>query len=80
MANSELLEAGEAARLFDDLQARGTAILGIDAFIRKDGTIVPSLDLLIDCSADKPAKAKRRCQDFIAEAGDDVLFEIWFVD
>ncbi|HMI39906.1 MAG TPA: hypothetical protein VK485_01590 [Sphingomicrobium sp.] len=80
MANSELLEAGEAAAFFDDLQARGSAILGIDAFVRKDGKVVPSLDLLIDCSADTPAKAKRRCKEFIAEAGDGILFEIWFAD
>jgi hypothetical protein len=80
VANSPLLEAGEAARFFDDLQARGSSILGIDAFIRKDDTIVPSLDLLIDVSADEPAKAKSRCHAFIARAGSDALFEIWFAD
>ena len=80
MANSQLLEAAEALRLFDELQARRCAILGIDAFIRKDGKVVPSLDLLIDVSADTPAKAKRRCAEFIAEAGPDILFELWFAD
>jgi len=80
VANSQLLQAAEALRLFDELQARSYAILGIDAFIRKEGKVVPSLDLLIDVSADTPAKAKRRCAEFIAEAGDGVLFEIWFAD
>jgi hypothetical protein len=80
MANSPLLDAGEAARFFDDLQARGSSILGIDAFIRNDDGIVPSLDLLIDVSADDPAKAKSRCHAFIARAGDGILFEIWFAD
>jgi len=80
MANSPLLEAADAARFFDDLQARGSAILGIDAFIRKNDKVVPSLDLLIDVSADSPSKAKRRCAEFIAEAGPGILFEIWFAD
>jgi len=80
VANSELLEAEAAVRFFDDLQARGSAILGIDAFIRKDDRIVPSLDLLIDVSADTPAKAKSRAKAFIARAGHDTLFEIWFAD
>jgi len=80
MANSQLLEADAAVAFFDDLQARNCAILGIDAFLRKNGRIVPSLDLLIDVSADSPAKAKRRCAEFIAEAGPGTLFEIWFAD
>ena len=80
MANSPLLEAEAAARFFDELQARGSSILGIDAFVRKDDRIVPSLDLLIDCSADDPAKAKSRCHAFIARAGNEALFEIWFAD
>ena len=80
MANSPLLEAEAAVALFDELQARGSAILGIDAFIHKNGRIVPSLDLLIDVSADSPPKAKRRCTEFIAEAGPGTLFEIWFAD
>ena len=80
MANSELLDAAEAARFFDDLQSRGSSILGIDAFVRRDGKIVPSLDLLIDVSADTPAKARSRVKAFIGRAGNDVLFEIWFAD
>ena len=80
MANSELLDAEAAVRFFDDLQARRCAILGIDAFVRRDGKIVPSLDLLIDVSADTPDKAKARCDAFIARAGSEALFEIWFVD
>ena len=80
MANSPLLEAEAAARFFDNLQARGNAILGIDAFVRKEGKVVPSLDLLIDVSADTPDKAKSRCHAFIARAGNDALFEIWFAD
>jgi len=80
VANSDLLEAEAAVRFFDDLQSRGSAILGIDAFVRKDGKMVPSLDLLIDVSADDPAKAKSRCDAFIARAGSDALFEIWFAD
>lgn len=80
MANSELLGAAEAAHFFDDLQSRGSSILGIDAFVRKDGKVVPSLDLLIDVSADAPAKAKSRVKAFLARAGDDALFEIWFAD
>jgi hypothetical protein len=80
MANSELLEATEAVAFFDDLQARKCAILGIDAFVRRDGKIVPSLDLLIDVSADTPIKAKSRVGAFIVRAGNDALFEIWFAD
>ena len=80
MANSELLGAADAARFFDDLQDRGSSILGIDAFVRKDGKIVPSLDLLIDVSADEPAKARSRVAAFIARAGNEALFEIWFAD
>lgn len=81
MANSEPIAAQAARDLFDALQAKGVALIGFDGFVRNGERLIASLTMLIDFSADAPAKATARAHAFLRQhEAPDHLFELWWAD
>ncbi len=81
MASSEPIEARAARELFDTLQAKGCALLGIDGFVRNGEGLSASLTMLIDFSADPPSVARARAHAFLAEhEAPGHRFELWWAE
>lgn len=61
-----LIQSSDALAFLDECEAEGVRILGIEGFVRRQGALIPGMDVIADFS-DAPGCSILEARRFVAE-------------